>query len=98
MEPDELYDEGADDADEAWVNRHYRKSTSSLCDGGIMHGSRVGVVDRQITKPVLTDHLLGLSVHAGKEATRGGTSKGPETDAVLNCPCCFTTLCMDCQR
>ena len=34
----------------------------------------------------------------GKEATRHGKGKGPETDAVLNCPCCFTTLCMDCQR
>ena len=22
----------------------------------------------------------------------------PSTDAVLNCPCCFTTVCMDCQR
>jgi len=27
VEPDELYDEGADDADEAWVDRHYREST-----------------------------------------------------------------------
>lgn len=24
VEPDELYDEGADDADEAWVAQHYR--------------------------------------------------------------------------
>ena len=36
--------------------------------------------------------------HWRKEATQQGTSQGTETDAILNCPCCFTTLCMDCQR
>ncbi|XP_021750614.1 E2F-associated phosphoprotein-like [Chenopodium quinoa] len=24
--------------------------------------------------------------------------KGPRTDAVLSCPACFTTLCLECQR
>jgi len=26
------------------------------------------------------------------------TASGRSTDAVLNCPCCFTPLCYDCQR
>lgn len=61
MEPDELYDEQADDADEAWVNRHYRKE-------------------------------------ATRRTTQGKGQQGKGSDAVLNCPCCFTTICMDCQR
>merc|ERR1712072_1101848 len=27
-----------------------------------------------------------------------GRVGGHRTDAILNCPCCFTTLCLDCQR
>lgn len=27
-----------------------------------------------------------------------GGDGGAETDATLCCPCCFMTVCMDCQR
>lgn len=27
-----------------------------------------------------------------------GLGKPPKSDAVLNCPCCMTMLCLDCQR
>ncbi|XP_042211413.1 E2F-associated phosphoprotein-like isoform X2 [Homarus americanus] len=31
-------------------------------------------------------------------STRGQPQALPQSDAVLNCPACLTTLCMDCQR
>lgn len=39
-----------------------------------------------------------VNKHWRKETTQAGKKAGPQTDAVLNCPCCFTTLCMDCQQ
>ncbi|GLD96622.1 hypothetical protein PINS_up005305 [Pythium insidiosum] len=56
-EPDPLYDDDMDDADEKWVQTNLRA--------------------RQ------------------REGERG---KEGETDATLCCPCCFVTVCMDCQR
>lgn len=83
-EPDELYDEDADAADEKWVDKHFRKSME--IEISLMMGS-------------VSTHLFHLSApHTGKQATGGGKRQGPESDAVLNCPCCFSTLCMDCQR
>jgi len=35
---------------------------------------------------------------AGKMPTLPGVQKLPNSDAVLNCPACFTVLCLDCQR
>merc|ERR1712126_521804 len=35
---------------------------------------------------------------AGKKPTLPGVQKLPNSDAVLNCPACFTVLCLDCQR
>lgn len=58
---DELYDENADEEDEKWVNKHWRRG-----------------------KALPTQ--------------QGNAAAAPSTDAVLNCPCCFTTVCMDCQR
>jgi len=33
-----------------------------------------------------------------KRTLPSGTQKLPNSDAVLNCPACFTVLCLDCQR
>lgn len=56
-------------------------------------------LDRPETQPqTQTNTRRQHTPTPGKEATRRGKGKGPETDAVLNCPCCFTALCMDCQR
>merc|ERR1712228_703596 len=30
--------------------------------------------------------------------TNAASRKVPNSDAVLNCPACFTVLCLDCQR
>jgi hypothetical protein len=39
-------------------------------------------------------------VHNDELATEANkiTYKEAKTDAVLNCPCCMSLLCMDCQR
>ena len=89
VEPDELYDELADDADEAWVAQHYSTSLSRCCSMLMVNSIDLKPNPKSNTRQ---------NTHTGKEATRQGKGKGPETDAVLNCPCCFTTLCMDCQR
>ena len=34
----------------------------------------------------------------GAPAAAGGVAAMPKSDAVLNCPACMATLCLDCQR
>lgn len=42
------------------------------------------------------DEQRQASVGAANAAA--GNRKPPQSDAVLNCPCCMTMLCLDCQR
>jgi hypothetical protein len=75
INPDDLYDPGIDDENEAYVYRNIRggvKETVSVLQRG-RGNDRPTVVQRQVYKP-------------------------RDSDAVLSCPCCFTIVCMDCQR
>lgn len=61
MEPDELYDEGADDADEAWVAQQYSTSLSrsvldvcGLYGAGCLAGP-IGRFDRTIGRLYAVD-------------------------------------------
>mmetsp|Transcript_13026 Transcript_13026/g.19171 ORF Transcript_13026/g.19171 Transcript_13026/m.19171 type:complete len:203 (-) Transcript_13026:4055-4663(-) len=48
-----------------------------------------------ISKPVANKSAL----HDGTESQQREVLESEKTtDAVLSCPCCFTTVCMDCQR
>ncbi|KNA13075.1 hypothetical protein SOVF_120110 [Spinacia oleracea] len=46
------------------------------------------------TKPEFYDSDLDVKDESWVTSKR----KGQRTDAVLSCPACFTTLCIDCQR
>ena len=51
-------------------------------------------------KRCLTNYNL-LSIKKDEQVGSSSLSTlkpAPESDAVLNCPCCMTLLCMDCQR
>ncbi|XP_013421403.1 E2F-associated phosphoprotein isoform X2 [Lingula anatina] len=83
---DLLYDPGMDDEDQRWVDRireRYQPTASKVAKpGGYRRGS------------------------AGKGGSTGSRQRGqipavkplPKSDAVLNCPACMTSLCLDCQR
>jgi hypothetical protein len=84
--PDDLLDEGADDEDEAYVYRHLR---SGMLEPVTVVSQRSG-----------SEGPAGAaSCHpAGKQTTTVQMLKPRSSDAVLSCPCCFTTVSMDCQR
>lgn len=46
------------------------------------------------SKPELYDPKLDEKEELWAQTQRGGRT----SDAVLTCPACFTTLCLDCQR
>ena len=42
-------------------------------------------------------HFYGGCQNGGK-VTTGDQERSKKSDAILNCPACMTTLCLDCQR
>jgi len=87
---DLFYDPNADEADQEWVNnkrRDYSSSSKSMSQEKPLKGSTNG------------------EGNSGKKDERSSISRRQKqkpqlsrTDAVLNCPACFTALCLDCQR
>jgi hypothetical protein len=88
---DELfYDPNMDEEDENWINEQ-RKTC------------------KKIVTPVKASNLKSI-LKSTSDRSSNKTEEIPDsteskvmylnahTDAVLNCPCCMTTLCMDCQR
>ena len=71
--PDPLFEEEADEEDEAWVMRNLR--------GGALSDVKINATAATAPATPATTKLL----------------ESRTTDAVLNCPCCFNTVCMDCQ-
>lgn len=99
-----LYDPDEDDRDQAWVDARRRRSETPGGEGGGVKYNFFSPLTSWLTK--LTEVLLFLCSYNSKR--RGATSSQqqqahqsqalPSSDAVLNCPACMTTLCLDCQR
>eukprot|EP00736_Rhodelphis_marinus_P006240 Rmarinus@m.20001 len=85
--PDDLYDSHADDSDEEWV-------TENLTSQG--RKDRLS----QVVPPRLgrekQKEPKKKPQKAKDESEESDRAFG--TDAILSCPACFTTLCVQCQR
>mmetsp|Transcript_13524 Transcript_13524/g.20571 ORF Transcript_13524/g.20571 Transcript_13524/m.20571 type:complete len:215 (+) Transcript_13524:114-758(+) len=81
---DQLYCPDMDDTDEAWVHQNLRLNRSEVSKSGAKNQAS----------------QTGNGRESGQQQQEDITaeSERPPTDAVLSCPCCFTTVCMDCQR
>jgi len=89
---DELfYDPNMDEEDENWINEQ-RKTCKKIV---------TPVKGTNQLKSILKS-TSDKSSNKTEEISNSTESKvmylNAHTDAVLNCPCCMTTLCMDCQR
>lgn len=86
MTDDELfYDPSSDAKDQAWIDKKRRKS----------YGESTA-----LPPPSPKGSKEASTSGAVQQNSSGSTSSTPlpSTDAVLNCPACFTTVCHDCQR
>jgi hypothetical protein len=111
---DDLYCANMDDEDEAWVYKHMRSGKEELvyvrtqrssamaqddsCQGsasGHAHGSH-DVNSSDKSNNTLSDQ--DNSAAQNKPMHQALLLKPRNSDAVLSCPRCFTTVCMDCQQ
>ena len=80
---DELfYDPDADELDQIWVDSHRKRCFPN-------------------SPPASTSTDLGSSIEEEehkKKLKSAAQLKKEKSDATLNCPCCLTLLCLDCQR
>ncbi|CAF0721082.1 unnamed protein product [Brachionus calyciflorus] len=84
---DELfYDPEADDVDEEWMNK--QRKTCKL----IPSPSKKPL--KSILKPTVND----LDAKTSEKTSQPEKYTNANSDAVLNCPCCMSLLCTDCQR
>ncbi|KAL7580024.1 hypothetical protein ACA910_005010 [Epithemia clementina (nom. ined.)] len=93
-----FYDENADDEDAAYVEQHLRRHVA-------MQNSRHHEQDPSASAQ--RQHKAEQPKHVNKKDTEKNQKLNPATksakspcysDAVLSCPCCFLTVCMDCQQ
>mmetsp|Transcript_61686 Transcript_61686/g.182231 ORF Transcript_61686/g.182231 Transcript_61686/m.182231 type:complete len:264 (-) Transcript_61686:139-930(-) len=110
--PDELFDENADEEDAAYVYKYMRGGTEEEVNirraaAAATEKAASGRVARNnggtstSTTSVSAD-TSSSSATAGRLAAstleRAKLLKPRSSDAVLSCPCCFSIVCMDCQR
>lgn len=94
---DPIYFDSDEDADDEAVSGRRRV----LKDDDLLYDPDMDDRDQE-----WTDRLRKKYLHAKakKGAAKGSTVPGsrsralPNSDAVLNCPACFVTLCLDCQK
>ncbi|KAL7481369.1 hypothetical protein ACHAW6_007056 [Cyclotella cf. meneghiniana] len=111
---DDLYCANMDDEDEAWVYKHMRSGKEELayirtqrssamaqhdsCQGSASchaHGPHE-VISSDKSSSALPDQYK--SAEQKKTMHQALLLKPRNSDAVLSCPRCFTTVCMDCQQ
>lgn len=83
-----LYDPDMDDEDEKWVLKQRQEH-------------RMKVQQRQSTRNSSdTSQNQGTSspTESKSKVLKQKVKKVPSSDAILSCPACMTTLCIDCQR
>lgn len=85
---DLLYDPDMDDEDEKWVIKQRQEH-------------RMKVAEKRKT-PNLSDKNANQSTSTATKkkpkTNKPEVDKVPSSDAILSCPACMTTLCIDCQR
>ncbi|XP_022110335.1 E2F-associated phosphoprotein-like [Acanthaster planci] len=81
-----LYDPEIDDRNQEWVDRQRSRYYP--------HQTKQESSAPQAGNRDCPEDSVSTSAAAGKEET----PVIPKSDAVLNCPACLTTLCLDCQR
>jgi E2F-associated phosphoprotein len=87
---DDLFDDQADDEDEAYVYKHLRSGVSE---------SITVVQHLQQPPPTTTTGTPKDTVHGSTQQKQQIHALKPRTsDAVLSCPYCFHIVCMDCQQ
>ncbi|PIK57493.1 putative E2F-associated phosphoprotein-like [Apostichopus japonicus] len=79
---DLFYDPDIDDQNQKWVDNQRSR----------YYPSKPGTLASLPTKSSTAQKRLKSP---SSETERGG---GPKSDAILNCPACMATLCLDCQR
>lgn len=102
-EADLLYDENLDEEDEAYVYKHMR---SGIRETVTINTSTSKGLDPAAAADASDDHggvrdnnSPSSSPDTHRRTRRQVQMYKPRTsDAVLSCPCCFNTVCMDCQK
>lgn len=88
MTDDELfYDPSSDAKDQAWIDKKRRKS----------YGESTAKLPPPSPQRSQKETSTSAAVHDNPSDATLSTPL-PSTDAILNCPACFTTVCHDCQR
>ena len=82
-----FYDPELDDQDQNWVNKQ-RKTCKKI----------VTPVKSSALKSILKSTTETKSTENNSKDESKTIYADAVTDAILNCPCCMTTLCMDSQR
>ena len=102
---DDLYDPDADAEDEVWVNDRRARQRAQDRRAGVRaqppnrrnHNAKAPTATAQseISEdgvPLATTSTTTSSTTSSQEEIEVGT------DAILSCPLCFLTVCVDCQR
>jgi E2F-associated phosphoprotein len=106
-----LYDDQADERDEAYVNQHLRSAGIIIRqqqqqqqqqqrrdkDKNLKYNKTSADADNESNQ---NNHNSSNrdEDNQKKQQQQKQPKKAKNSDAVLSCPCCFTTVCMDCQR
>lgn len=70
-------------------------SPASVMDDNLSGGDNSG---GEPAADASADPLYDPDLDESDEAWMQAARQGRESDAILNCPCCFTTVCVDCQQ
>lgn len=109
--PDELFDENADDEDEAYVYKYMRGGTNedvrvrraaATSPGAAVRAREAsgdsGASSSTAAAPMSTSQAEASGKASSSALEQAKMLKPRSSDAVLSCPCCFSIVCMDCQK
>lgn len=83
-----LYDPDMDDEDEKWVIKQRRDHRRKVQQTKNTTNAASAVSNEGMSSPNKKKTKM----------SKQGVEKVPSSDAILSCPACMTTLCIDCQR
>ncbi len=78
-----FYDPDMDTEDENWINEQ-RKTCKKMT---VQKAEKSAEEQFDVLRPSASEPKKLETIYSGAK-----------TDAILNCPCCMTLVCMDCQR
>lgn len=105
VHPDDLFDDQADEEDEAYVYKYLRSGVEE--NFTIRNDSTSPHQNQDSTRPERRSNQDNKPDQAEPVQQKMGNNsekveikalKPRSSDAVLACPCCFNIICMDCQR